>query len=455
MSLKEKPPKPDTSTSKSNVLTRKESPVKPSLPSTFNQPPLWPVNLYFILATKVVEVSTKTQTTTSHSRIDAIEAEQVAADKELFKALDKVDTHKKIVADAKQKLAVATLRNTNAQASFNAADAAWKQATSDLEVARNILSSAQNVVNAAQQNLQLALTEQGQAAQTLADARKAVEVAQKRFNDAQKAVSDAEDNLVKAKDLFAKAEAALRDANTQKATAQEEYKRAYDNLENAKTQLEDAKTRKQQADQAVKAAQDALELAQQARDDADNDLKQADFNLDKAEKALDAALKKVATIRERYNHAKDDLSAAQWDWETALNKLYVAQARKETADRASAIALAEGSLSDHNVQNGVNTIGGSININSGSTVVSTASFGGCDAKAYPVISGTSKVVSVNSNGFNLASGHSVIYGSCSSVGKCSVGDFVNYNGYIVNGVVNALRIDRVLLSWFHDLSFIF
>jgi hypothetical protein len=74
------------------------------------------------------------------------------------------------------------------------------------------------------------------------------------------------------------------------------------------------------------------------------------------------------------------------------------------------------------------------------------SFGGCDARNYPVISGNSKVVSVSSNGYSLASGHQVIYGSCSNAVKCSVGDFVNYNGYIVNGMVNALRIERVLLS---------
>jgi hypothetical protein len=171
-------------------------------------------------------------------------------------------------------------------------------------------------------------------------------------------------------------------------------------------------------------------------------LRQADFNLANAEKALDAALRKVAAIREKFNAAKNELSAAQWDWELVLNKLYVAQSRKETADRATAIALAEGSFSDHNVNNGVSSIGGSINLANGGNV----SFGGCDARSYPVISGNSQVVSVSSNGYRLSSGHNVIYGSCSNAAKCSVGDFVNYNGYIVNGVVNALRIERVLLS---------
>lgn len=42
-----------------------------------------------------------------------------------------VGNRKKIVTDVKQQYAVATLRVSNAQNSFNAADAAWKQAAAD------------------------------------------------------------------------------------------------------------------------------------------------------------------------------------------------------------------------------------------------------------------------------------------------------------------------------------
>lgn len=105
--------------------------------------------------------------------------------------------------------------------------------------------------------------------------------------------------------------------------------------------------------------------------------------------------------------------------------------------------MAEGSLSDHNGNNGVSVIGSNVNIASGAT---TVNFGGCDSRNYPVVTGTAKISSVSSSGYTLASGHSVVYGSCSSVTNCAVGDIVNYNGYLVNGVVNALRIERVLLS---------
>jgi hypothetical protein len=99
------------------------------------------------------------------------------------------------------------------------------------------------------------------------------------------------------------------------------------------------------------------------------------------------------------------LAKIQWELELALNKLYVAQARKEAADRASAIALAEGSFSDHNVKNGVSTIGAS----------GYANFAGCASNNYPPISGTSKVIDVLKGGYLVSSGHTVSFGSCSSV----------------------------------------
>lgn len=133
----------------------------------------------------------KAQSSSLLSTYDKIEKEQVAADNELFKALDVVDTKKKVVADVKQHVATATLRVTNAQLSYDAADATLKQATSDRDTAQAVLASSLNALNAAQKNLELALTEQGQSTQNLANARKALEEAQKRFNAAQKAVSEA------------------------------------------------------------------------------------------------------------------------------------------------------------------------------------------------------------------------------------------------------------------------
>ncbi len=45
--------------------------------------------------------------------------------------MDNIDTRKKVVADVKKHVAVATLRVNNAQSSFDAAEAAFRQASSD------------------------------------------------------------------------------------------------------------------------------------------------------------------------------------------------------------------------------------------------------------------------------------------------------------------------------------
>lgn len=93
----------------------------------------------------------------------------------MFKALDSVDTRKKIVEDAKQHVAVNTVRVNNAQSSFDAAEAAFKQATNDKLVAQSILSSSASALDATQKNLELALIEQTNSAARLAEARKAVD----------------------------------------------------------------------------------------------------------------------------------------------------------------------------------------------------------------------------------------------------------------------------------------
>lgn len=84
-----------------------------------------------------------------------------------------------------------------------------------------------------------------------------------------------------------------------------------------------------------------------------------------------------------------------------------------------------------------------------------ATFSGCDAQVYPPISGTVKVIKKLSNGYVVSTGHQVVYGACTQQVACNVGDTLSYNGFIVNGVVNAQRIQRVLLSWFLKSLFIF
>ena len=59
----------------------------------------------------------------------------------------------------------------------------------------------------------------------------------------------------------------------------------------------------------------------------------------------------MSFTRSEYNKTKRDFDLHNLDFELNLNKLYLVQARKRSADRANAFALAEGSLSDHNTEN--------------------------------------------------------------------------------------------------------
>ncbi len=258
----------------------------------------------------------------------------------MFKALEIVDQKKKVVEGKKQSVAVATVRVNNAQSSLDAATKVYNIAVADRDNAQDRVRLAENALTAAQENLNLALTEQKNAQQNLVNARSAVAEAQKRFAQAQIDLSAAEDRLVDAQDKKRNAEERLRTAQTAKDAAQNEYKRAFADLEDAKGDLEAAKRRKELTDLAVVHSKDALAIVQQARDDSVSALNTADFTLKNAEAKLAKVLDKLAAIRSLYVTAKTEYGQAQWTYETALNKLYVAQARKETADRASAIAIA-------------------------------------------------------------------------------------------------------------------
>lgn len=75
-----------------------------------------------------------------------IEKEQVAADNELFNSLDIVNTRKAIVADVKGHVAIATLKVNNAQASFDAADAQYKQLLADSQDNTKGIKDAQKLL---------------------------------------------------------------------------------------------------------------------------------------------------------------------------------------------------------------------------------------------------------------------------------------------------------------------
>lgn len=176
--------------------------------------------------------------------IAQVEKDQIAADDELFKALEIVSQKKKVVEARKQVVAVNTLKVNNAQASYDAANKAYNIAVADRENAQDSFRLAENGLKAAQQNLALAQTEQGNSQQNLINARNAVSEAQKRFAQTQIDLTAAEDRLVDARDKMRAAEENLRTTKTTRDAAQNEYKRSFADLEDAKADLEAARRRK-------------------------------------------------------------------------------------------------------------------------------------------------------------------------------------------------------------------
>jgi hypothetical protein len=119
------------------------------------------------------------------------------------------------------------------------------------------------------------------------------------------------------------------------------------------------------------------------------------------------------------------LGIAKFNLQQTLNNLYVAQAAKEQADKATAIVSAQTSF-----------------LPTESLIASL--FGGCDKKAYPTISGSAYVQSFNRLGFKLSSGSTLLLGSCTAgYGSIVQGDTIVYEGYIKGGFIHGLSVGAV------------
>jgi hypothetical protein len=105
-----------------------------------------------------------------------------------------------------------------------------------------------------------------------------------------------------------------------------------------------------------------------------------------------------------------------------MNQLYVAQAAKEQSDKALLLASAQSSQ-----------------LPSGT---STYIFSGCDIGNYPPIFGTASITQSSSSGYQLSSGFALLYGNCTQARSLSIGDTVNFQGYLRNGSIHGVKIDK-------------
>jgi hypothetical protein len=107
--------------------------------------------------------------------------------------------------------------------------------------------------------------------------------------------------------------------------------------------------------------------------------------------------------------------------------LFVAQAAKEAADKAVALAYAQGVAALDELEG-----------------ESTYVFNGCVEQVYPEIVGTVAVNTLISSGARLNSGQVLTWGACTN--KTDIvqeGDVVTFEGYIINGVVHARSVEKV------------
>lgn len=97
--------------------------------------------------------------------------------------------------------------------------------------------------------------------------------------------------------------------------------------------------------------------------------------------------------------------------------MIAAQARKQAADRLSALALTQSSTSLTGAQTTFNSLGGwsAPSSSSATYVVQTnKNFGSCSNNALPRFAGSAKITNVDVGTLTLSTGHQVVFGDCTS-----------------------------------------
>jgi hypothetical protein len=104
----------------------------------------------------------------------------------------------------------------------------------------------------------------------------------------------------------------------------------------------------------------------------------------------------------------------------AFNQYYVAAAAKAQADKASAIVSSQ---IPPNTQN--------------------STFYGCVQGAYPSSFGSGRVAAVFPSGYQMESGQQLLYGNCTLLDACAVGDLLYFQGYLRDGGIHLLKASKL------------
>ena len=368
--------------------------------------------------------------------ITQVERQQLQATNAVYAAIKVVNHEKEEESAAREHYGKTTLALNFATSQEGAASAKVNEAAAHKKKAEAAESKAHEILETAQRVVQLAITNVNNARKVVAIAEEGLETAKKAFNYASKEFEEANNVFINAEAQTSQAAQNAKAALTAALNAQNVYNLAFKTYKNAKQILSDALDKKQQSDLVVNAARNALNLATQVNDEAQAELTAAHDNYKKAYSALDNANYLVSSLRANLQDSMDRLGVAKFNLQQANNNLFVAQARKEQADKATAMVRTQSSvLPDPN----------------GST---TYIFGGCEQLGYPTVAGDDVVDLSNKYGFKLRSGYTLLYGDCTSSSKVMVkdGDLINYVGYLKDGYVHATSYTRH--HWFRSYIFL-
>jgi hypothetical protein len=144
--------------------------------------------------------------------------------------------------------------------------------------------------------------------------------------------------------------------------------------------------------------------------------------LDKAQDDLKNANGKVVDLRALKNDAKNNLGVANFNLLQAMNSLLVAQAAKEQADKALALASAEAVKRD--------------------TGNNTYIFSGCEIGAYPTFAGSARISKVYEGRAVLDNGQVILYGACTQMEPLKEGEVVQFDGYYRSGCIHGVSLSK-------------
>ena len=354
-----------------------------------------------------------------------VAAQQVASTNAVYAAIKTVADRKAEAEAASANLGKATLalefatkQEAAAQANANEKLTTRKLAAVAENKASEVLESAAKVVALQATNVKNAIADTKRAVIDLAQA-------QEVLHDADIALQRANNVFINAQTETAQAAQNAKAALTLNLNARNVYNLAFGELTDKKQLLQVALDQKARADIVVANAKNALRVINQANDDAIAALSIVQRNYETAYSALGNANRLVSKIRAELAVADNQLGVAKFNLLQALNNLYVAQARKAQADKATTIVR---------LQTATLPAEESTNI-----------FAGCAQEAFPTISGTAYIQESNARGYALGSGSVLVFGDCTVQEKVIIGDFIEYEGYVKDGYVHATSYRKAVI----------